>query len=180
MNDNYLGGQAEISLNGVTIPSYMIQDITFDVSEGTREVSSLAGNFTKPSGTLDTVQMTFNLLVTSIDYLKALYPDLYNAPTAPQTTGNLVFGADGCTARASGPVNVHYTCEETDDNDINFPNAQIGFAWNATYNQSDALSIEVTVYGQPSNTGIIRLGTGDLTGPSRWDAATGQTVPIGS
>lgn len=180
MPQDVLGGPAEVSLNGITIPAELLSEITTDIAEGTRERTTLNGTFTRPSGTLDTVQAMFTMYLPSMDYLKDIFPDLYNAPTAPQTTGNLVLGSNQCSGRTSGPVNIHFTCEPTDANDINFPNAQIGYNLALTYNDTDDLSVEVTVYGQPSTSGAVRIGTGDLTEPSVWDATTGTTVPVGS
>lgn len=175
-----LGGKAEVSLNGITIPAELLSEITTDIAEGTRERTTLGGTFTRPSGNLDTAQATFTMYLPSMDYLKDIFPDVYNAPVAPQTSGNIVLGSSTCANRTSGPVNIHFTCDVNDDNDVNFPNAQIGYNLGLTYNESDDLSVEVTVYGQPSTSGVVRLGTGDLTEESIWDAATGTTVPVAS
>lgn len=175
-----LGGKAEVSLNGITIPAELLSEISTDIAEGTRERKTLAGTFTRPSGNLDTAQATFTMYLPSMDYLKDIFPDVYNAPTAPQTTGNIVLGSSTCSARTSGPVNIHFTCDDTDANDVNFPDAQIAYNFALTYNDSDDLSVEVMVYGQPSASGVVRLGTGNLTEVSIWDAATGSTVPVAS
>lgn len=175
-----LGGKAEVSLNGITVPAELLSEVTVELTEGTRERTTLGGTFTRPSGTLDTAQAMFTMYLPSVDYLKDIFPDLYNSPTAPQTVGNLVFGGDACSARTATALNIHFSCDDTDANDVNFPNAQIAYNVSLTYNDSDDLTVEVTAYGQPSASGVARLGTGDLLEPSIWDAASQETVPISS
>ncbi len=175
-----LGGQAEVALNGVYIPADLLSEVNVEIMSGTRERTTLAGTFTRPSGTLDSAQATFTMYLPSIDYLENIVPDQYNAPTAPQTTGNITWGANTCNI-TSTPVNIHFVCDTTDDNDVFFPEAQVMLNFNPSYTNTDELTVEVTVFGQPDDNGLVaRAGTGDLTQPSIYDAATGTTDPIGS
>ena len=50
--------------------------------------------------------------------------------------------------------------------------------FNPTLSTSDALEIEVTINMQPTEEGYFRVGTGDLTKPSRWDTTSMSTVAI--
>jgi hypothetical protein len=178
---NVLGGPAEVAINGTTIPAQLLSEVAVELTEGTRERETLGGTFNRPSGVFDTAQATFTMFLPSMDYLKDIFPDLYNTPSGGQTTGNLIFGTGSCSVRTGGPVNIHYSCEDTDDNDIYFYNALAQLNFNPTYNATDDLQVEVTLLAQPDDDGnIARLGTGDLTQPSVYDPVTETTVPLGS
>jgi hypothetical protein len=180
MNET-LGGAIEVALNGITIPATLLSEVTVELMETTRERSTLAGNFSRPGGILDSAQATFTLFLPSIDYLKDIFPERYNSPTAPQTSGNIIWDTDTCTTIEGSPINFHYVCDQTDDNDIHFYEGRVQLNFNPTFNQSDDLSIEVTVFALPDTDGrVYRLGTGDLTQPSVYDAETMETVPLAS
>ena len=180
MDFNELGGPAEIAMNGTTIPAFLIQSISPSIEPGVRSRPSLAGTFSRPSGTFETVEVMATITLASMDWLKNIVPDMYNAPTAPQTTGNVIMGNNTCLAATGIPVNIHYTCDATDANDVFFPNAYVTFAFNGEYTETDPLAIEVRIYGNPSASGVVRFGTGDLTEVSIYDPTTETTVPVGS
>jgi len=181
MNPTALGGRATIAINEIEIPSYMISEITPNFVEGTRERTTLGGVFNRPSGVFDTAELSFTLFIPSMDYLKHIFPGEYNAPTnIAQPTGNLVFGAQTCTTKVPVPVNVHYECDDTDDNDLHIFGALAQMSYNPTMNDSDDLSVEITLMAQPTEDGLFRLGTGNLAEPSIYDAETEETVPVES
>lgn len=176
-----LDGAAEVAMNGVWIPAEAWQSISLDVEPGTRTITTLGGEYEKPSGVYTTSMFTGTLNLPSMDYLRHIVPDLYSPGTGSQTTGNVMVGGRQCLQADGVPVVIHYTCFEDDNNDIAFPNAQVVFAANGELNDSDPLTVEVRVYGLPDENGVrVRFGTGDLSAPSRWDAATGTTVPVTS
>jgi hypothetical protein len=178
MSQTVLGGPAEVAINGITIPASLLSEVAVELTEGTRERETLGGTFTKPSGVLDTAQATFTLYLPSMDYLKNIFPGRYNAPSGTQATGNVVFSSDQCTTTEAGPVNIHYTCEDNDNNDVYIYSGLAMLNFNPTYNASDDVTIEVTIYAQPDNNGnVARMGTGDLTTNSRYDAEDQETVP---
>lgn len=181
MNPTVLGGAAELALNETVIPAELLSEINVELTEGTRERNTLGGTFTRPSGVLETAQATFTMYLPNMDYLKHIFPALYNAPTEPQTGGNIIVGSNSCSTVDAGPVNIHYVCDDTDNNDVHFFNAQAQLNFNPTYNGSDDLTIEVTLFAQPDEDGnVYRLGTGDLTQPSIYDPETEETVPVSS
>lgn len=174
-----LGGLAEIAINGITIPASLLSEITVELTEGMRERDTLAGTFSRPSGTLETATASFTLFLPSIDYLKDIFPNRFNDPTAPQLTGNFIWDSQSCVTTSPSPVNIHYTCETNDNNDIHFYSGIAQLNFNPTFNGSDDLTIEVTIHAQPDVNGrVYRLGTGDLTADSIYDAETGATVPV--
>lgn len=172
-----LGGPAEVAINGITIPASLLSEVSVELTEGTRERTTLGGTFTKPSGVLETAQATFTLYLPSMDYLKNIFPDRYNAPSGEQITGNVIFNSDNCSTTEAGPVNIHYTCEPLDNNDVYIYSGLAMLNFNPTYNASDDVTIEVTIYAQPDDDGnVARMGTGNLTNDSYYDATTSATV----
>jgi hypothetical protein len=184
MQPTSMGGPAEVALKlgagaGITIPSTMLSEVAAEFVEGTRSRSTLGGNFTRPSGKLDTAQVRFTLFLPSMDYLKNIFPGRYNAPTAPATAGNVIINANNSVSTEAGKVNIHFTSEDLDNNDLFMYNAQALLNFSPTWGTDDDLSIEVTLLAQPdANGNIARIGTGDLTANSKYDAATGTTTVI--
>ena len=176
-----LSGPAEIAFRNFVIPSDVLSEVTVTITEGERERTTLAGTFRKPSGTLDEVQAVATLYVPSMDWLgKNILRSRYTASDGtPVQGGQVLFSTDTCSATVdAGPVNIHYVCEDTDNNDIHFYNAELRVNMEMTYNNEDDLTVELTFYGQPdANGNVVRLGTGDLTQLSDYDAATQTTVP---
>lgn len=168
---NVLGGPAEVAINGITIPASLLSEVSVEFTEGTRERETLGGTFSKPSGVLETAEATFTLYLPSMDYLKNIFPGRYSAPSGEQDTGNVIFNSDTCVSTDAGPVNIHYTCEPLDNNDVHIYNGQAALNFNPTYNAEDDLTIEVTIYAQPDDDGnIARMGTGNLTQDSFYNA----------
>ena len=184
MATTYMGGKVDVSLNGVTIPAQFISDegVTTTLTEGTREVTTMAGTFTQASGTYDEATVVFNVVLPSMNYMKNIFPDLYTASTdRPTAAGQTVFGGDSCTVRENTPLVVHYTCDPNSDNDVYVPNAALQATVELTQNASDPVTVAVTANAQPDDNGVIAiLGTGDLTEPTLWNAATEAYEPIGS
>lgn len=181
MDMTALGGRASIAINKIEIPSGMISEIVPNFAEGTRTRTTLGGVFNSPSGVFETAELQFTIFLPSYDYLKHIFPGEYNMPTDPsQPTGNLIFGAQTCTTKTGVPVNVHYECEGTDDNDLHIFSAIAQMVFNPTLNDTDDLSVQITLMAQPTQDGLLRLGTGDLSEPSIYDPATETTVPVAS
>lgn len=176
MNDTILGGSIDLSLGTSVIKGIYLGDITPNFTEGTRSSDTLGGNRTAPSGRYDDATLTFTLFVPSFDYLKAIWPDNYNAST-PANAGNLIFGTGSCTSKTPVVANLHYSCDDDSRNDTHVFAVLVGASWNPTHNSTDGLSVEVTLYAQPNSDGnYFQLGSGSLTGKTLWDAATQKFV----
>lgn len=177
MDNVVLGGPAEVAINGITIPASLLSEVTVELTEGTRERETLGGTFTKPSGVLETAQVMFTMYLPSMDYLKNIFPGRYNAPSGEQDTGNIIFNSDTCVSTDAGPVNIHYTCEPLDNDDVHIYSGLAALNFNPTYNAEDDLTVEVTIYAQPDESGnIARMGTGNLSNDSYYNATTSATV----
>lgn len=167
-----------MSIGNVLIPAQLLGDITPNYAEGTLEAETQAGTRRQPSGKAETAELTFTMYLPSIDYLKVLWPEAYNEPTAAaQTTGNIIFGGNTCSTTSPLPINIHPVCESDDNNDIHIFAGLVNQTFNPTLSTSDAVAIETTITMQPTNQGYFRLGTGDLSQPSHWDVTTQTTVP---
>lgn len=179
MNETLMAGKWEMSIGATLIPAQLLGDITPNYAEGTVEAQTQAGTRKQPSGKAETAELAFTLYLPNWDYLKILWADAYQAPTNElQKTGAIVFGGNKCSTRKALPINIHPTCEETDDNDIHIYAGLVKMAFNPTLSTSDAVAVEATIQMQPTNIGYIRLGTGDLAKPSKWDVANQKTIPV--
>ena len=191
MAQTYKSGKVDVSIvpeggTGVTIPAHYIagDGVATTMTEGTREIGTMAGNFTTPSGTIDEATVVFSVVLPGMNYLKNVFPDLYTASVdRPTVAGQTVFGSEECTARGSAKLVIHYSCDTNSDNDIYIPNAMISYNASVTQNVDDALTVEITAYAQPSddiNGGVAVYGTGSLTDETLFDATTGEYEPVGS
>lgn len=179
MEGNFLGGKAEIAIGATLIPAELIETIQVNFEEGVRESGSLAGKRRRPSGTFETAEVTGKIWLPSMDYLKVLWNDAYSEPAGTsQSTGHVIFGANSCQSKTPLPINIHYTCDTTDDNDIHIFGGLVKMDFSTEYNESDDLGVEFMIYAQPTEDGYVRFGTGDLTQPSKYDVATQKTVPV--
>jgi hypothetical protein len=181
----YLGGKVDVSLNGVTIPAQFLSDegVTTTLTEGTREVATMAGTFNQASGTYDEATVVFNVTLPNMNYLKNIFPDMYTPSNdRPNVAGQVVFGGNDCTVRENTPVVVHYSCEDNSDNDIYIPNGSVQASIEVVQNATDPVTVAITVNAQPDeNTGVIAImGTGDLDEPTLWNPVTEQYEPVSS
>lgn len=177
MDTTLMGGKYELSIGSTLIPASLLGDISPNYEEGELSADTQAGTRTAPSGKADTAELTFTLYLPSVDYLKAIFADMYNQPTASaQTSGNIVFGSNSCSTRTPLPVNIHNVCEDTDDNDIHIFAGLVKATFNPTLSTGDFVNIEVTISMQPTANGYMRLGTGNLAKPSHWDVTSQSTV----
>lgn len=169
---SYLGGKAEISIGALTIEPQFLTEIAVSITEGEQSVSSLAGNITSPSGMMEEAKVTGNFILPSMDALKVLLQEAYEAPTEEGLSGRVVFGGNTCKTKVPLPVNIHYTCEQNSDNDVHIFAGIVKADLSLTYNQSDKLTVPFTIYAQPTSQGYAQAGAGDLSKKTIWDPTT--------
>lgn len=176
---NPVGGPAELSLGNILIKHPLISEINPVFETGTRERTTLAGTFAKNAGTINDPRIEFSLFVPSYEWLaENLLSTFYTAGTP---TGNAIWNVEKCPNFDVGAVNVHFTCDEDDANDIFIFNGSLTLNFNPTYNDSDFIEVEAVIHANPDADGdLFRIGTGDLTQKSEWDVATGETVAVSS
>lgn len=176
----YLGGQAEIAIGSTVIGAQFLAEASVNFEEGTRETNSLAGVIRTPSGTFDTAEATGQFILPSMDALKTLWANAYEEPTgeAEGLKGRVRFGGSSCQSLQPLPVNIHYVCEPNSDNDVHIYAGLVAMNFNPTYNDSDSLTVEFTIYAQPTENGYGFAGAGDLTQKTQYDATTQQFVPV--
>lgn len=182
---NYdLSGKVDVSLNGITIPASLLSDegVVTTLTETVREISTMAGVIRQATGIYEEAMSVFNVVLPNMNYLKNIFPELYTPSVdRPTVAGRTAFGGNTCVQRENTPLVVHYTCQENSDNDIYIPNGSVVASAEITQNATDPVVVAVTVQAQPDVNGVFAYaGTGSLTGPTLWDAATGLYVPVTS
>ena len=191
MAQTYKSGKVDISIvpeggTGVKIPAHYLagDGVVTTITEGTREINTMAGTFTTPSGTIDEANTVFSVVLPGMNYLKNIFPDLYTASVdRPTVAGQTVFGSSECSARGSAKIVIHYSCDDNSDDDIYIPNAQVSYNATVTQNVDDPLTVEITAYAMPSddiNGGVAVYGTGSLTEETLFDETTGDYEAIAS
>ena len=179
MAQKYLGGVAEIAINENLIPAELLSEVSVEITEGTRDTETLAGKFTQPTGMFDTAQATFTMFLPSMDYLRVLFPNLHNTGSGERIgEGNLILNAGDCFSTEATAVNIHYVCDGYNDkNDVFIYSGLVQLNLALTFNNSDSLSVEVTIFAQPDDNGnVVRFGAGNLTQDSYFDYATMATI----
>lgn len=172
-----MAGKWEMSIGSVLIPAELLGELAITYEEGTSEADTQAGTITTPNGKAETAEATTTIYLPSFDYLKNIYSDLYN-PATGDLAGNVIFGSNSCQTQTPVEVNIHPVCETNDNNDIHFT-ALIAHTFDLTLSTSDPVSIETTMYLQPTDTnGRLRVGTGDLTQESYYDVTDQQTKKV--
>lgn len=173
-----MAGKWEMSIGNVLIPAELLGELSISYKEGTSEADTQAGTITTPNGKAETAEATTTIFLPNFDYLKNIYSDLYTAGTGENNAGNVIFGANSCKTQTPVEVNIHPVCETNDNNDIHF-SALIAHTFDLTLSTSDPVSIETTMYLQPTDAnGRLRVGTGDLTQESYYDTTDETTKPV--
>lgn len=173
-----LSGPATLAFRNFAIPADVLSEVVVTYSEKERERTTLAGTFKRGAGTVDESMVTATLYPPSMDWLgENILRAKYTSGTG-SLPGNIIFNSDSCSATVdAGPVNIHYVCEDTDDNDVYIYNASLKINFEMTYNAEDDLTVELTFYANPDDDGnIMRFGTGNLTAASHYDVTTEATV----
>lgn len=180
-NTQGLGGPAEIAIGALTIGAQFLTEVTPNFEEGTRTTNTLAGVRNRPSGQMETAEVNFSMIVPSMDALKAVFQHMYEAPTGTgaNLSGRINIGSSSCQTQQPLPVNIHYTCEPNSDNDQHFYACLARFTWNPTMNNSDELTVSVSLMPQLYNGAYGFLGAGSLAEKTLWDAATQSFVAVG-
>lgn len=185
MNQDFeMNGKVDISMFGVTLPAKFVSDdgATTTATEKVREIPTMAGTIRVPTGIYDEAKTEFTIVLPNMDFLKNVFPDLYQAGTGTQTRGRVAIGGNTCVARENTPLVVHYTCSGNSDNDVYLPNAAVTASFELTQNASDPVKVMVTANAHPDDTDgvLMYLGTGDLTEKTLWDPVTKQYEPVTS
>ncbi len=167
-----LGGKAEIAIGKAVIEPQFLSELHVEITEGERTTESLAGNITKPSGMIESAQVTGNFILPSMDALKILFQEAYEAPTAESLAGKVTFGSNSCKTKVPLPVNIHYTCEQNSNNDVHIYAGIVKADLDLTYNQSDALTVPFTIYAQPTSEGYAYAGAHDQSKETIYDPTT--------
>lgn len=179
MQETYQSGTVEVAVGTGVISPDRLGDVTVNYVEGTRTGEPLSGTVIVPSRRFEERTITFPLFLRGIDELGTLWPEYYNA-AAGASGGNLVFSTGNCAVPGLQVINIHPVCEASSKADFHAW-GNVSITWNPTYNASDLLQTEVTIYGQNSAAGVShQIGSGDLTQDTLWDATTQTWVAVTS
>lgn len=175
-----LEGPIQVSLNKVTVPSKYISDdgATVTTSELAIEHNTMAGNYKTPAGIFDEVSATFSFELPNMDYLQNVLPDLYESASGNGVSGHVKIGGDDCVVRSNTKLVIHTKCDSNANNDIYFPNAAVILdGTELERNQTDPVKLEVTVDGNPDDSGV-RAYFGPVVGSKEtiWNASTESYV----
>lgn len=173
-------GPISLAFRDFVVPKSMLGETELSLESTTRERTTQGGTFTEPTGTFETQEFSVTLFAPSLNWF---IQNFLKTGGEEGTEGqfNFVNNADECVPVEVGPLNIHPHCETNDANDVHFYNAQMGWNVGATLSDSDPAEIELTFYANPDDDGNVwRLGTGDLTQESEWDADSQETVPVTS
>lgn len=141
-----MGGKLSIEINGVTIPSFMLGEITPNITQLLRTSERLSGTTTTPSSQLDNPSYDVTFFPNKWSDVGFFMPDNLDGTA-------FVVGGDSCTTPEPVPVVLHYECEDSEDRDVSF-NARVSFEDNGTRNATDDLSVTIHLYP----VGAIRYG----------------------
>lgn len=179
MQETYQSGTVELAIGTGVISPDRLGDVTVNYQEGTRTGEPLSGTVTQPSRRYEERTITFQMFLRGIDELGTLWPEYFNA-AAGASSGNLTFSTGNCAIPELQVINIHPVCEPNSGKDFH-AFGMVSITWNPTYNATDLLQTEVTIYGQNNAQGVSHvIGSGDLTQDSLWDAETQAYVPVES
>lgn len=173
-----MSSKVQLAYGGVTIPSYMLGEVSLEGDPIVRTRDTLAGSRETPTGTYENVRVNATIYAGSPDDIKAIFPGIYNAPTAPQMTGNIIIGSDSCTTTEGNKLNIHDECSATDNSDWYFGNAAPVLDLSSLkFSSGETPSVSVQwLINEDENGNVLRWGTGNLTALSHFDPVTQTTV----
>jgi len=143
-----MGGKLSIDINGVTIPSFMLGEITPNIAPLLRTSERLSGTTTTPTNQLDNPSYDISFFPNKWSDLQYFMPDNMDGDA-------FVIGDGGsCTIPEPVPVVFHYECEEDEDRDRSFT-ARVSFEESGPDNATDDKSVTIHFYP----VGAITYGT---------------------
>ena len=174
-----MSGTSDLAIGTSVIPASVLGDITPNLTQDTRSSERMTGTVTSPANRYSEATLTFTIFPPSMDYMKAVWADAYNAKSGTGTSGNIVLGAGSCISKTPVPINIHPICDTNSNNDQHFYGGIVAMNWNPTLNGTDDISVEVTIHLQPNEDGNYgQIGAGDLTQETLYDAVTGTWTPV--
>jgi len=142
-----MDGKLSIDINGVTIPSIMLGEISANVAPLLRTSERLSGTTTTPTPQLDNPSYDVTFFPNQWTDVGYFMPDNLDGDS-------FVVGGDSCTLPDPVDVVFHYDCDDGTTRDINFT-ARVSFEDNGTRNATDDLSVTIHLYP----VGAITYGT---------------------
>jgi len=148
-----MGGKLSVTINNVTIPSFLIGSVSPSVKQVLRTSDRLSGSTTSPSNQLDNPSFEVVFYPNKWADLQYFMPDSMNDDNTA-----LILGGSDCSIPAAVPVVLHYECEDDEDRDVSMPSVRVSFEDNKERNAADDLSVTIHIYPQPNAMGQIIYG----------------------
>lgn len=133
-----MGGKLSIDINDVTIPSFMLGEISPNVAPLLRTSERLSGTTTTPTSQLDNPSFDITFFPNKWSDVGFFMPDNLDGTA-------FVVGGASCTLPDAVPVVLHYECEEDEDRDVSFE-ARVSFEDNSARTATDDLSVTIHFY----------------------------------
>lgn len=146
-----MGGRLAIEINGVTIPSFMLGEVSASVSQILRTSERLSGTSTTPTHMLDNPQFDVTFFPNKWSDLQYFMPDNMDGET-------FVAGMDECSIPDPTEVKFVYECEDGDTRTITVPVARVSFEDSSSRTQTDDLSVMIHIFPQPNALGQVQYG----------------------
>lgn len=146
-----MGGQLSVTINNVTIPSFLLGEISGGVAQLLRKSDRLSGSTTRPSNQLDDPSFDITFFPNKWSDVGLFMPDNLDG-------SSFVLGSSDCAIPDPVPVVLHYECDDNEDRDVNIPVACVSFEDKGTRNANDDLSVTIHVYPQPNALGQVVYG----------------------
>lgn len=104
---------------------------------------------------------------------------MINVPATDEGQASHVrFGDTTCKTLVDLSIHIHPVCEDNSDNDVHIFSGVVAVNLTLTYNQSDMLTVQFTIYAQPTDEGYGIVGAGDLTQETLYGPTTGTYKPV--
>lgn len=148
---NPIGGKLSVEINGVTIPSFMLGEVSASVSQVLRTSERLSGTSSTPTSMLDNPQFDITFYPNTWADLQYFLPDNMQGDA-------FVLGSTTCSLPEATEVRFVYECEDSDDRTITMPVAFVSFEDSNARTQTDDLAVTIHIHPQPNADGQLIYG----------------------
>lgn len=146
-----IGGRLSVEINGVTIPSFMLGEVSASVTQILRTSERLSGTSSTPTNMLDNPQFDITFFPNTWADLQYFMPDNWDGTA-------FVLGSTECSIADPVPVVFHYECEDDETRDVSIPVARVSFEDSSARTQTDDLSVIIHIHPQPNALGQVVYG----------------------
>lgn len=148
---NPIGGKLSVEINGVVIPSFMLGEVSANVTQVLRTSERLSGTSSTPTSMLDNPQFDITFYPNTWSDLQYFLPDNMEGDA-------FVLGSTTCSLPEATEVIFHYECEDDETRDVTMPVAFVSFEDSNARTQTDDLAVMIHIHPQPNALGQVIYG----------------------